>query len=126
MKARRKRRTKAIPASQPGGFKPKGFVWNAWAKGYKLGIQAASDHLSTHISYACTISPDGTRKGLLDAMRARHSYGATDNIVLDYRLVAQVGKRVSARRYRVLAGAVQADRARYRHAADSPDRHRVQ
>ncbi len=80
------------PASQPGGFKPKGFVWNAWAKGYKLGTQSASDHLSTHISYACTISPDSTRKGLLDAMRARHSYGATDNIVLDYRLAAQSGK----------------------------------
>ena len=80
------------PASQIGGFKPKGYVWNAWAKGYKLGTQASSDHLSTHISYACTISPDGSRKGLLDAMRARHSYGATDNIVLDYRLVAQSGK----------------------------------
>lgn len=80
------------PASAPGGFKPKGYVWNAWAKGYKLGTQASSDHLSTHISYACTISRDGTRKGLLDAMHARHSYGATDNIVLDYRLVAQSGK----------------------------------
>ncbi len=80
------------PASQVGGFKPKGFVWSAWAKGYKLGTQAASDHLSTHISYACTIAPDGTRQGLLDAMRARHSYGATDNIVLDYRLIAQSGK----------------------------------
>ncbi|MEO7651638.1 MAG: DUF3604 domain-containing protein, partial [Bryobacteraceae bacterium] len=73
-------------ASAPGGFKPAGYVWNAWAKGYKLGIQAASDHLSTHISYACTISTDGGREGLLDAMRKRHSYGATDNIVLDYRL----------------------------------------
>jgi hypothetical protein len=82
----------ANPASQPGGFRPKGYVWNAWAKGYKLGTQSASDHLSTHISYACTISPDGTRKGLLDAMRARHSYGATDNIVLDYRLVTGAGK----------------------------------
>ena len=80
------------PASAPGGFKPKGYVWNAWAKGYKLGTQSSSDHLSTHISYACTIAPDGTRKGLLDAMRARHSYGATDNIVLDYRLVAKSGK----------------------------------
>jgi hypothetical protein len=80
------------PASQVGGFRPKGYVWNAWAKGYKLGTEAASDHLSTHISFACIISPDGARKGLLDAMRARHSYGATDNIVLDYRLVAQSGK----------------------------------
>ena len=29
-----------------------------------------------------------SREGLLDAMRMRHSYGATDNIVLDYRLQA--------------------------------------
>lgn len=74
------------PASAPGGFRPAGYVWNAWAKGYKLGVQASSDHLSTHISYACTLATDFTREGLLNAMRARHSYGATDNIVLDYRL----------------------------------------
>ncbi len=78
-------------ASAPGGFRPAGYVWNAWAKGYKLGVQSASDHLSTHISYACTIATDFTREGLLDAMKKRHSYGATDNIVLDYRL--QTGGR---------------------------------
>ena len=72
--------------SAPGGFQPAGYVWNAWAKGYKLGVQAASDHLSTHISYAATIAEEFTREGMLDAMRKRHSYGATDNIVLDYRL----------------------------------------
>ena len=32
-----------------------------------------------------------TREALLDAMKRRHSYGATDNIVLDYRL--QTGGR---------------------------------
>jgi len=80
------------PSSQIGGFKPAGYVWNAWAKGYKLGVQAASDHLSTHMSYACTISEDGTRKGMLDAMRKRHSYAATDNIILDYRLQTNDGK----------------------------------
>jgi hypothetical protein len=73
-------------ASAPGGFRPAGYVWNAWAKGYKLGVQSASDHLSTHISYACTVADGGSREALLDAMRQRHSYGATDNIVLDYRL----------------------------------------
>lgn len=73
-------------ASAPGGFRPLGYVWNAWAKGYKLGIQASSDHLSTHISYACTLATDFTKQGLVDAMKARHSYGATDNIILDYRL----------------------------------------
>jgi hypothetical protein len=78
-------------ASAPGGFRPAGYVWNAWAKGYKLGAQCSSDHLSTHISYACTIATEFTRQGLVDAMRQRHSYGATDNIVLDYRL--QTGGR---------------------------------
>jgi hypothetical protein len=63
-------------------------VWNAWAKGYKLGVQVSSDHLSTHISYACTLATDFTREGLLDAMRLRHSYGATDNIILDYQIVS--------------------------------------
>lgn len=76
------------PASAPGGFRPAGYVWNAWAKGYKLGVQVSSDHLSTHISYACTLATEFTREGLLDAMKKRHSYGATDNIVLDYRLQA--------------------------------------
>lgn len=73
-------------ASAPGGFRPAGYVWNAWAKGYKLGVQVSSDHLSTHISYACTIATEFTRQGLLDAMKLRHSYGATDNIVLNYQL----------------------------------------
>jgi hypothetical protein len=73
-------------ASAPGGYRPAGYVWNAWAKGYKLGVQVSSDHLSTHISYACTIASEFTRQGLIDAMKLRHSYGATDNIVLDYRM----------------------------------------
>ena len=72
--------------SQAGGLRPLGYVWNAWAKGYKLGVQASSDHLSTHISYANLIAEDHSREGLLDAMRKRHAYASTDNIVLDYRL----------------------------------------
>jgi len=80
------------PTMQAGGFEPAGYVWNAWAKGYKLGVQAASDHLSTHYSYACTIAEDFTREGLIDAMKQRHSYGATDNIVLDYRMEANGGE----------------------------------
>ena len=74
--------------SAPGNLRPAGYVWNAWAKGYKLGVQAASDHLSTHISYACTIAEEFTREGMIDAMKKRPSYGATDNIILDYRLQA--------------------------------------
>ncbi len=72
----------------PGPPREAGFLWSAWKKGLKIGVQASSDHTSTHISYACTIAEEFTRDGLLDAMRKRHSYGATDNIVLDYRLKA--------------------------------------
>src|SRR5262249_10913428 len=62
------------PASAPRGFRPAGYVWNAWAKGYKLGVQVSSDHLSNPISYACILAPEFTRQGLLDAMRLRRSY----------------------------------------------------
>ncbi|MBI3470659.1 MAG: hypothetical protein HY013_04820 [Candidatus Solibacter usitatus] len=68
------------------GSRQAGFVWNAWAKGYKLGVQASSDHVSTHSSYACILVEDYSRQGLLDAMRRRHAYAATDQIVLDYRI----------------------------------------
>jgi hypothetical protein len=71
-----------------GKFKPDGFVSRALAKGYLLGFQASSDHVSTHVSYACIVAEDFSRKGLIDAMKKRHSYGATDNIVLDVRLGA--------------------------------------
>ena len=71
---------------RPGGFRKEGFVWNAWAKGYKLGVQASSDHLSTHVSYACVYAEDHSRQALLKAMKKRHTYAATDNIILDFRM----------------------------------------
>ena len=71
-----------------GNYRPKGFVWLAWEKGYKLGVQASSDHVSTHTSYAMVLAEDFTRQGLLDAMRKRHTYAATSNIILDFRLRA--------------------------------------
>src|SRR5439155_7803361 len=68
-----------------GGFQPYGMVWNALAMQYKLGFQASSDHISTHISFAVAVAEDATRDAVLDAFRRRHCYGATDNIVLDVR-----------------------------------------
>jgi hypothetical protein len=70
---------------QRSGYQPLGFYWNALEKGYRLGVEASSDHWSTHISYSCLIAPSGSREDLFDAMKRRHSYGATDNIVLDVR-----------------------------------------
>jgi hypothetical protein len=69
-----------------GSFEPDGFVVRALDKGYRLGFQASSDHISTHVSYACVLAEEFSRKGLMEAMRRRHSYAATDNIVLDVRL----------------------------------------
>ncbi|MDR3637014.1 MAG: hypothetical protein P4L84_24635 [Isosphaeraceae bacterium] len=73
------------PGESIGGWKPLGMVWNALAMQYRLGFQASSDHISTHISYAVAVAEDTTRTSVLDAFRKRHCYGATDNIVLDVR-----------------------------------------
>jgi hypothetical protein len=71
-----------------GPFRPAGFVSLALAKGYRLGFQASSDHISTHVSYACVVAEKFSRQGLIDAIKKRHTYAATDNIVLDVRMGA--------------------------------------
>jgi hypothetical protein len=65
-------------------YRREGYVWNAWNKGYRLGITASSDHGSTHISYSMVVTDKPTRLGIMDAIRKRHTYGATDNIVLEF------------------------------------------
>jgi len=70
------------------GYQPSGYIWKALAKGYRMGFEAASDHCSTHLSYSCILSESASRDALIDAMRKRHSYGATDNIVMDFRVKA--------------------------------------
>ena len=70
-------------------WRPKGFVWEAWAKGIKLGVQASADHIATHDAYACILVEADkpiTRQDLIDGMKARHTYAATDNIILDVRI----------------------------------------
>ena len=66
-----------------GGWRPKGFVSEALQKGYLLGFQASSDHISTHQSYANILATSNTREALMDAIRKRHIYAATDNIIAD-------------------------------------------
>jgi hypothetical protein len=67
------------------GWFPKGFINHALDKGYKLGFQSSSDHWSTHISFFVVLSERHDRASLLDAIKKRHSYAATDHIVLDVR-----------------------------------------
>jgi len=68
-----------------GGWQPLGFVSLALQKGYKLGFQASSDHISTHMSYCNLWVTAPTREGIMEAFRKRRVYGATDNILADVR-----------------------------------------
>ena len=78
-------RTARRPGESIGGWKPMGMVWNALSMQYRLGFQASSDHISTHISYAIPLAEGRSREAIFDAFKKRHCYGATDNIVLDVR-----------------------------------------
>jgi hypothetical protein len=66
-----------------GGWRPKGFINLALDKGYRLGFEASSDHVSTHMSYANLYVKDLTRPSVLEALKARHVYASTDNILAD-------------------------------------------
>jgi len=68
-----------------GGWRPLGFVSLALEKGYRLGFQASSDHISTHLSYCNLWVKDNTREGIMEALAARRTYGSTENILADVR-----------------------------------------
>ncbi len=67
-----------------GGFEPKGFINLALLKGIKFSFQSSSDHGSTHISYALVYAENNSRAAMLAAMKQRHTYAATDNIIAEY------------------------------------------
>jgi hypothetical protein len=66
-----------------GSWRPKGFVSVALDKGYRLGFEASSDHVSTHMSYANLYLKDLTREAVLEALKQRHVYASTDEILAD-------------------------------------------
>jgi hypothetical protein len=71
-----------------GGFEPKGFINLALLKGIKFSFQSSSDHGSTHISYALVYAENNSRDAMFAAMKKRHTYAATDNIIADFRCTA--------------------------------------
>jgi hypothetical protein len=77
-------KTGKLPVNVAGWY-PKGFINHALQKGYKLGFQASSDHWSTHISFFVILSEKRDRQSLLEAVKQRHCYAATDNIIVDFR-----------------------------------------
>ena len=68
-----------------GGWRPLGFVSRALLMGYRLGFQSSSDHISTHMSYCNVWVEEPTREAILEGMKLRRVYGATDNIIADVR-----------------------------------------
>ena len=62
-----------------------GFISEALKKGYRLGFQSSSDHVSTHMAYCNLWVTTPTREGIMEAFRKRRIYGATDNILADVR-----------------------------------------
>jgi hypothetical protein len=68
-----------------GGWEPKGFINLALMKGYKFSFESSSDHVSTHISYSMIYAEGNSRDAMIAAMKKRHTYAATDNIIADYR-----------------------------------------
>ena len=68
-----------------GGWRPLGFISNALLKGYRLAFQSSSDHISTHMSYGVLWVREPTREAVLEAFKKRRVYGATDNILAEFR-----------------------------------------
>lgn len=67
------------------GLRPAGYVSEALKKGLRLGFLASSDHISTHIAYANVLAAGDSRDAILDALKKRHVYASTDDIVADVR-----------------------------------------
>jgi hypothetical protein len=72
------------------GYRPLGYVSLALKKGYRLGFQASSDHVSTHMSYCNLFVASSTREAIMEAFHKRRIYGSTDDILADVRCGAHL------------------------------------
>ena len=68
---------------EPGDF-PSELRETATSLDGDASLEGARNSLDDRLEYWL----DAEREDILDAMRKRHSYGATDNIVLDFRVTA--------------------------------------
>ncbi|NOZ20104.1 MAG: DUF3604 domain-containing protein [Planctomycetes bacterium] len=73
------------------------FMQEAWAKGVVIGVIASPDHGGGQ-GKAAIYAPEQTREAILDACRARHTYGTSAaKIFLDVRVNGQLmGEKVKA------------------------------
>jgi hypothetical protein len=61
-----------------------GWVSRALAQGMRMGFIASSDHMSTHESYACVYAEECSRESIMEALRARRCYAASDRILCEF------------------------------------------
>jgi len=62
--------------------KPGHFAQDALARGNKYGFVSFSDHRSTHNSFGAVWVSEISREAIFDAMLARHTFAASDQIIL--------------------------------------------
>jgi hypothetical protein len=62
------------------------YLWDALGKGLRVGVIASSDHGLTHGAYAGVYAEGRDRRAILEAIRARRTFGATDKIAMELRL----------------------------------------
>ncbi len=63
------------------------YVQDALARGYRMGIIASGDHNAMGVGVAALWVREISRKGILEALRARRCYGTTgDKIFVDFRI----------------------------------------
>ncbi|MFQ5809332.1 MAG: hypothetical protein ACE5JM_06910 [Armatimonadota bacterium] len=72
------------PTKPQSGTNEVGSIWTALAKGFRLGFIASSDHAATHNSYACVYAGEHTRQAIVDAIRERRTFAATDTMGLQF------------------------------------------
>jgi len=62
------------------------YLQDALGGGVRIGVIASSDHGLVHGAYAGVYAREFTRRGVLEGLKARRSFGATETMVLDLRL----------------------------------------
>lgn len=62
----------------------RGVYQRALHNGFKLGVFASSDHISTHVSFGGVYVKNKTREGIIEGFNARRTVAATDKIFIEF------------------------------------------
>ena len=62
----------------------RGVYQRALHNGFKLGVFASSDHISTHVSFGGVYVKSKTREGIIEGFNARRMVAATDKTFIEF------------------------------------------